>query len=94
MDNIKDIIGQVIGDLSSGAGQTNAQIQIAWEEITSHDEQKHSRLVGFKEGKLLVVIDSPHWLYQFNLKRISLLKQLQQKINGIKTIYFKVGKAT
>lgn len=91
MDEIKDIVRMVIGQMApSSPGQR--QLGLLWEKILSKTEKEHSKIGGLKDGCLLVSVDSPAWLYHFNLKKKKMLDEIQKEFSEIKKIYFKIGK--
>lgn len=92
MEQIKAIIHDVIEKLSTqGAGQ-NQDIQRAWQEAVGKKVYRHTQIKGLKDGKLLVLVDSPVMLFHLNLKRRQLLKELQKIDRAISTIELRVGK--
>lgn len=92
MDNIKDIVKQVVGGLAQGTLQHQSKIQNLWNNILSPEELKHTRLVSFKDGRLVVFVDSSVFLYQLNLKRGQILLRLKNECEEVKNLYLKVGK--
>ena len=90
MDNISKIVQTVIGRMSVGQSLEQC-ILCFWEQIISGEEKKHAKINKIHEGILEITIDTSAWLYQFNLKRNNILKQLQNEIPEIKNIYFKLG---
>ncbi len=94
MDSIKDIIPQVVEKMARERGQHVGEqdaLERAWQDILEQQELKHVKLVGPREGNLLVSVDSPAWLYHLRMRKAKILKQLQEKIPEIKDITFKVG---
>ena len=92
MDPIKDIIDNVIGRIATKSPDTEKKIERIWLNLLNKQELQHSSLMGVNNGKLLVHVDSPAWLYQLNTKKTKLLKRLQEEIPEIKYISFKIGK--
>lgn len=92
MDAIRDIVKKVIGGISSTGQQEQKDIQDLWKKILSEKEKKHARISGLKGGTLMVNVDSSAWLYQFNLKKGKILKDIQERGHAIKGVYFKIGK--
>ena len=92
MDDIKDIVKQVIGSIATQQPSEQKKLQDCWEKILSQSEQKHARISGFKDGALSVYVDTPAWLYQFNLKKQKILNEIQKEFSEIQKIYFKIGK--
>lgn len=92
MDNIKDIIGQVIGKISAKEINTDERLHRAWQNILEKDELKHTVLQGVKDKKVSILVDSPAWLYQMRLKKGKLVEKLKDIIPDIENISFKIGK--
>ncbi|MEI7998017.1 MAG: DciA family protein [Candidatus Omnitrophota bacterium] len=88
MNNIKDLIPGVIGEIAKKRPQ---EIDIAslWLRIAGN--VKGSRVSEIKNGSLTVVVDSSARKMTLFRKRQELLEELQNKIPTIKSIYFKVG---
>jgi len=92
MDNIKDIVRQVVQNLSSNNLESHSKLERIWQNILERSQLKHTILVGMKEGKLLVNVDSPAWLFEMKIKKRKILERLQSEIPEIKNIYFRIGK--
>ena len=93
MDNIKDILGRVIAGMSVRTSQNEEhKLEEQWQIALEKDEPKHVRLVGLRNGLLLVNVDSPAWLYQMNLRRVKILERLKSEMPNIQNISFKIGK--
>ncbi len=92
MEQIKTIIHDVIEKLSTqGAGQSQ-DMQRAWQEAVGKKIVRHTQIEGLKDGRLLVLVDSPVALFQLNLKRSRLLKALQKIDRAISKIELRVGR--
>ena len=92
MDNIKNIVSGVIGKMAAHEIKESEKIERIWENILEKCELKHTRLEGVKDNILFILIDSPAWLYQMRIKKRKLLIRIQQEIEEIKDIKFKIGK--
>ena len=92
MDNIKDILGKVVGDISSKKLTSQKMVERAWLEAASEKAQHHTRLMNFQDGTLFVNVDTPAWLYEMNTKRNKMLDHTKQKFPELKNIRFQVGK--
>lgn len=91
MDEIKDIINKVVGDIAQKNPDTYDRVDRIWQNLLSKHELKHTRLVGIKNDTVHVHVDSPAWLYQLRTQQTKILKRLKEEIPGVKTIYFKIG---
>jgi len=92
MDNIKDVIHSVIGKLASKQIDQGGKLERIWENILEKEDIKHTRILGMNQGKVLVVVDSPAWMYQMRMKKTRLLQKLIDEIPDVKEIRFKIGK--
>ena len=92
MESIKDIIPQVIEQLTIRKPDDQNKIQRIWQNIIDAKMAQHSRLSDFSDGILTVAVDSSVRLYQMNLNKKRILEQLQDEIPDIKNIKFKIGK--
>ena len=92
MDEIKNIVNDVIGKISSQKPEQQSRIQNVWKKIVDQKGQQHSSIINFQDKRLIVNIDSSIWLFQFNLKRGKILKELQKEIPECENIIFRIGK--
>ena len=92
MDNIGDIVKNIIGRMAQRQPDAQHQLEQAWTEILDDKKRSHTRLIGIKDGKVSVLVDSPAWLYQMNINREMILKKLREKIPEVTQIHFNVGK--
>ena len=92
MESIKDIIPQVIEQLTIRKPDDQNKIQRIWQNIIDAKMAQHSMLSDFSDGILTVAVDSSVRLYQMNLNKKKILEQLQDEIPDIKNIKFKIGK--
>lgn len=92
MDAIKDIIPQVIEQLSQRKPEDQNKIQRIWRNVIDAKMAQHCLLANFFDGILTVVVDSSSWLYQMNLNRKKILDELREEMPEIKNIQFKIGK--
>lgn len=91
MDNIKDVICKVIGGIADRSPDQHNKIDRIWRNLLTEQELKHVKLMGVKEGTLLVFIDSPAWMYQMRIRQTKILKQLKEEVSDVKHIRFKIG---
>ena len=91
MDQIKSVIKDVVAQLSSGKKTPQAQILKAWPGCAGSKAFKHTKIIKFDKGVLLVNVDSSAWLFQMNLKRKALLEKLNSATKELKEIRFRTG---
>lgn len=94
MDNIKDVVGQVMGKLYVNAPQTQQRIDGVLSAVLNEKEKQHVALSGLKDGKLFIHVDSSAWLFHMKTKQNRLLQDIQRTLPEIENIYFKIGKVT
>jgi len=91
MDDIKDIISKVIGDIAEKNPCSYDKVERIWQNLLNKQELKHTKLMGVKDETLLVRVDSPVWLYQMRMRKLRILKRLKEEILDIKQIRFEIG---
>ena len=92
MDNIKDIVNTVIGNIAQQRPDEHNKAERIWKNVLTEKESKHTKIEGLKDGCLFVYVDSPVWLYQMRIRQTKVLKQLKEEMPQIKYIRFKMGK--
>jgi predicted nucleic acid-binding Zn ribbon protein len=91
MDSIRDIIPQVIENLSGKRPNSARNIHEVWKIVVKEGAQ-HSTVTDFKKGVLRINVDSSAWLYQLNMHKAAFLKGLKSELPEITDIVYKVGK--
>lgn len=91
MDKIKDVVREVIEKISSKKVEEQIQLQEIWKRV-SGEGARHTAIGGFKDGALIIHVDSSAWLFQMNIKRKTILSALQKEQPDIKKVVFKIGK--
>lgn len=94
MDNIKDIVNSVISNLSTRSQKGDDKLERVWSSVLEKKELQHTKLVGMRDGTVSVLVDTPAWLYQMNIKKTKILDRLQNEIPDIKNIRYRIGKVT
>ena len=92
MEQIKDIISQVIANISSGRPEVHNKIQRIWQNIVDKKALGHTAIVGLQKGQLVIHVDSPAWLFQMNFQKRKVLEKLKIEIPELSHIHFKIGK--
>ncbi len=85
---IKDIIAQVIGDMSGTSGVSRKDLAAVWQGLCPHG----AAVVDLKEGAAVIHVDSAVRLAHLNARRTSLLKAVQAKCPQVKQLKFRVGR--
>lgn len=94
MDDIKDVIKDVIGKIANKEPQSTNNLIKIFEEALNEKERKHCCVSGYKDGILMVNVESSMWLYQIKTQYMKILKKIKEKIPDIKSIKFRIGKIT
>ncbi|MBI4706751.1 MAG: DUF721 domain-containing protein [Candidatus Omnitrophica bacterium] len=63
----------------------------ALKKVLTKSEMEHIKINYFKNGSLHLFVDSSSWLYSLNLKKETILKQLQRENKNIKDLKFRIG---
>ena len=92
MDNIKNIVNAVIGNIAEHNPDIHNKIERIWANLLNEKELKHTKIIGVKEYGLLVCVDSPAWLYQMRIRQTKILEQLKEELPNIKYSLFKILK--
>jgi len=92
MEEIKNIIPDVVKMLSRKETSEETKIQRVWDSLLEGKIKKHAKIFGIKEGKMMVCVDSPAWMFHLNLKKNKLLKEIKEEIPELTEICFKIGK--
>ena len=91
VEQLKDILPQVISELSVKMPGTQERIQAIWKLILDGKAAKHSAVRDIKKGVLVVHVDSPAWLFQLSREKKKILEEISRDVPEITSIYFKVG---
>lgn len=89
---IKDIIPEVIGRLSDGNPEWQNNLARSWEATVDTKARRHTKIAGFRKGKLLINVDSPVWMFQMSFKKPEILRKLQKDFPDLSAISFRIGK--
>ena len=74
------VVGRVLGDLGLDAAAAAFQIGERWQQIAGAEAAEHCRPVAVRSGTLEVVVDSPVWVQQLQLRRPQLLAALREQL--------------
>jgi predicted nucleic acid-binding Zn ribbon protein len=90
-DELKDILKDVWRDLAKKhKEQDTDKVQTAWEKIVGPSASAHTRIVYLTKEKIRVNVDSSAWLYELNLKKEHIKKELSGSL-GIGDVRFSLG---
>jgi hypothetical protein len=79
---IKNILPDTIkGIAAEGRGFTcKEEIERIWKEAAGEEASRHSSPKQFKKNTLTVNVDSPIWIYQINIKKAQIEKELTKRL--------------
>jgi len=92
MDTIKDAINSFLHELEdkrNKISKLNPDEQL--KKVLTKRELEHIKLNNFKKGILSFIVDSSSWMYYFNLKKETLIKEFKKDIKDLKDIRFRIG---
>jgi len=92
MDTIKDAISSFLHELEdkrNKISKLNPDEQL--KKVLTKRELEHIKLNNFKKGILSFIVDSSSWMYYFNLKKETLIKEFKKDIKDLKDIRFRIG---
>ena len=92
MEQIKEIVQDVIGDMVQNKKDRYESILKVWSDVLGKKARNHTKIINVSKGKLLVNVDSSVWLFQLNLKRSQLLKKLKEAKVELEDISFRIGR--
>ncbi len=92
MEQIKSIVNNVLQQLSSNNRRPQEEILKIWQDVLGNKAAKHTKIMGIKNTKLMVNVDSSVWLFQLHLRRSRLLEKLRGIMNDLEGINFRIGK--
>ena len=91
MDRVKDVLQHVFSDLMKKEKRVGfAKIDEAWKRIVGPKAYLHTKIVYLTKDKIRVNVDNSSWLYDLNLKKEHIDKELYREFK-IKDIKFKLG---
>ena len=95
-EDIKGIVGKVIGKIEKQGPGKKEKIITAWHKIVGKKAATHSRPVNITRRVLTIEIDSSTWLYTLSLKKAGILKDIKKELDkyNIENIRFRIGDIT
>ena len=96
VEGIKGILNKVIGAIEKQTRGKKEKILNVWQGIVGKDASNHSRPVSIKRDVLTVEVDNSAWLYSLNLKKKSILEDINSRLGEekIEDIRFRMGEIT
>lgn len=94
MDEVKDVIKDVLHSLFEKQKNLNFhKTNEVWEKIIGPKASKHTQIVYLTKDKIRVNVDSSAWLYDLNLKKERIQKELNKRLK-IHDVRFRLGSVT
>ena len=92
MERIKSVVSSVIEKLASDNLDRNQRLWQAWQAAAGKKFLKHTTIESYKNGRLVIKVDSPVAMFQLNLKRNHILEVLRKADRELKSINLRMGK--
>jgi len=94
---IKSVLGKAIQSIIDSKKNTvsEEEIQQVWEQAAGKEASRHSHPIRIKENVLVVNVDSSIWIYQLNLNKQKIEKELNKllKREQLITITLRAGES-
>jgi predicted nucleic acid-binding Zn ribbon protein len=91
MDTLKGVLKTVLKDLmKQGKGHDLDGASAAWKRIVGEAAAAHSDIVYLTKDKIRVNVNSSAWLYQLNLKKAAIERELYKTLK-IKDVTLRLG---
>lgn len=90
---LSDVVGQVLGDLGLESVAKAHRIGLVWPALVGESIAAHCRPVGLRGDVLELVVDSPVWSQQLQLRKPELLASLARELGDAapRELRFQVG---
>ena len=91
MDKIKDVLKSVLHDIEKKQkGKDLDKVLRSWKRIVGAAAYPHTKIVHLTKERIRVNVDSSARLYDLNLKKKHILKELTKALD-IKEVAFRLG---
>jgi predicted nucleic acid-binding Zn ribbon protein len=89
-ESIKDVLDKIFPEIKTRKDRGILEI---WGQIAGKQTARHTKPAAFKEGILVVNVDSAIWLYELNLRKPILLQRLKKDglRQPLKELRFRIG---
>jgi predicted nucleic acid-binding Zn ribbon protein len=90
---LSDVVGQVLGDLGLDSVAKAHRIGQVWSSIVGEPVAAHCRPVGLRGEVLELVVDSPVWSQQLQMRKPEILAALARELGSAapRELRFQVG---
>ncbi|MBU1130506.1 DUF721 domain-containing protein [Patescibacteria group bacterium] len=95
-EDIKKILDKLIGKIGKKGPGKKDRILAAWKKAVGEKAAGHSRPVSIKRKVLMIEIDSSTWMYELNLKKDHILRDVRKQLgeDKVKDLRFRMGDIT
>lgn len=90
---LSDVVGQVLGDLGLESVAKAHRIGLVWSSVVGEAIAAHCRPVGLRGEVLELVVDSPVWSQQLQMRKPEILAALARELGDAapRELRFQVG---
>lgn len=90
---IKEVVDDVIKNLGGGRALHARTLKDSWAKAIGEDGLKHAKPADFKDGILIVHVDSSSWLHKLTMEKARILAYVKDDIGAdvIKDIKLRIG---
>lgn len=78
--SIKNVLSDVIQNMSGGKKTKIDLIKEAFKAAAGKDARDHAAPAAFKSKRLIVNVDSSVWMYELNLRKQAINKELNERL--------------
>ncbi len=90
---IKEVIDGVIKNLGQGRAMQAQVLKDSWIKAVGDNALKHAKPVDFKDGVLIIHVDSSSWLHKLTMEKSKIFARVKDDVGGdvIKDIKLRIG---
>jgi len=74
-----DTVREVLQNQISPRQQKFNSIVTCWQQLLPAELARHCTIAGIRAGRLKVLVDAPAYIYELQLRKAELLRELQQR---------------
>jgi len=86
---VKNVVEKILLEIEEKKNQEGDILKI-WKEVVGERIFRHTKLISFKNGELLVNVDLPTRFYELNIYKPFLLRRLRKKL-FLRELRFRIG---
>jgi len=88
--HIKDIIHTAIAS-AQDKNKSHEELRLLWQSVAGKEALRHSFPQAVINKKFIIHVDSPVWIYQLNMRKQDMEKQISAKLKQNLRIIFRAG---